>query len=295
MDFGVVFASRVGDSALVALAEELGFHQAWFYDSQMIYSDVYATLALAADRTRHIRLATGVAVPTTRMAPVIAHSIATINELAPGRVELGLGAGNTARLTMGLKPIPLARMKREIRLIRTLLNGETGVLREEGEEHPVRFLHPNHGFINLRDRIPLTLSALGPKMLEFCGAEMDAHLTWGVSPGRLIVARNAIAAAAQRAGRQPASIPSKGIYPTAVLAPGETAASPRIVESMAPFVTNYLHVQMEWGSTVMPASPPLADAIERYRQYVATLPKDRYYLTLHEGHLIYARPEALVP
>ena len=110
MEFGVAFTSRIGDYDLVALAESLGFDQAWFFDSQMIYSDVYATMADAARETRRIRLATGVAVPTTRMAPVIAHSIASIAELAPGRVELGVGNGNTARLTMGLQPVPLGRM-----------------------------------------------------------------------------------------------------------------------------------------------------------------------------------------
>jgi 5,10-methylenetetrahydromethanopterin reductase len=48
MEFGVAFTSRIGDYDLVALAETLGFDQAWFFDSQMIYSDVYATMALAA-------------------------------------------------------------------------------------------------------------------------------------------------------------------------------------------------------------------------------------------------------
>ncbi len=72
MDFGVTFPARVGDFALVELAERLGYGQAWFYDSQMIYSDVYATMALAAHKTSTIRLGTGVAVPTTRLAPTIA-------------------------------------------------------------------------------------------------------------------------------------------------------------------------------------------------------------------------------
>ena len=123
MEFGVTFTSRIGDHDLVVLAESLGYDQAWFFDSQMIYSDVYATMAVAAHETRRIRLATGVAVPSTRMAPVIAHSIATVAQLAPGRVELGVGNGNTARLTMGLRPLPLERMKREIRVIQALLRG----------------------------------------------------------------------------------------------------------------------------------------------------------------------------
>ncbi len=59
MEFGVAFTSRIGDYDLVALAESLGFDQAWFFDSQMIYSDVYATMAVAARATKRIRLATG--------------------------------------------------------------------------------------------------------------------------------------------------------------------------------------------------------------------------------------------
>ena len=267
-----------------------GYAQAWFDDSQMIYSDVYATMAVAAYCTSRIRLGTGVAVPTTRMAPVIAHAIGTINQLAPGRVELGIGAGNTARYTMGLQPVGLARLRREMRLIRTLLDGGTGTLREEGEAHPVRFLHPDRGFINLRDRIPITLSALLPQALALCGAEADGHLTWGASPAVVALSRDAIAAAARAAGRDPAAVPSKGIWPTVVLRPGETAASPRVLAALAPFITNWLHVQVEWSSA-LPVPPAAAELVERYRAYAARLPAETRHLVLHEGHLLYAEDE----
>lgn len=291
MEFGVVFASRVGDEDRTALAERLGYDQAWFYDSQMIYSDVYAIMALAADRTRRIRLGTGVAVPTTRLAPTLAHSIATVNQIAPGRVELGLGVGNTARLTMGLPPIRLGRLKEEMRLIRTLLDGGTGVLRTEGLERPVRFLHPRSGFINVDDRIPITLSALGPKTLELCGREADGHLTWAIDPDGLRAAREAIGAAARAAGRDPEAVPSKAIVPTVLLEPGETSASPRVLEAAAPFIMNFLHVMVEWGDSLLPPPPHLAETIERYRRYAETLPKETRHLVLHEGHLVYPREE----
>lgn len=291
MEFGVAFPSRITDAELVKLAEDLGYDQAWFYDSQVLCSDCFATMALAADRTRRIRLATGVAVPTMRNAAVIAQSIATINQIAPGRVELGLGAGNSACLTMGLRAIPLARLKREIRLIRTLLHGETGMALEDGVERPVRFLHPDHGFINLRDPIPVTISALAPKMLDFCGAEMDAHLTFGSSPDEIRIIRQVLTDVAARVGRKDGPVPTKGLFPTAVLAAGETVASPRIVESMAPFAANYLHIQMEFGTMVLPTRPKVAEVIERYRQYWATLPKDTYYLDVYKGHMLFGRPE----
>lgn len=291
MRFGVAFPSRIGDHGLVALAEELGYEHAWFYDSQMIYSDVYATMALAAHRTKRIRLGTGVAVPSTRLAPVIAHSIATVHELAPGRVELGIGSGNTARLTMGLRPLRLSELKREVRTIRALLDGKTAMLEAEGERHPIRLLHPDGGFVRLEPRIPITLSALGPKTLAWCGAEGDAHLTWGGTPESIAGARGALAAAAHDAGREPETIPTQSIFGVALLRDGEPPDSPRALEEIAPFVTNYLHVQVEWGGGLLPVSPEHADVVERYRRLAATKPAESRHLWLHEGHLVYVRPD----
>ncbi len=291
MDFGVTFPARVGDFELIALAERLGYSQAWFYDSQMIYSDVYATMALAAHKTSTIRLGTGVAVPTTRLAPTIAHSIATINQLAPGRVELGVGTGNTARLTMGLRPISLTRMKKEVRLIQTLLNGETGTLREEGEAHAVRFLHPHRSYINLKDPVTVSISALGPKTLAYCGAESDGHITWGIDPDGLRTARTIIDDAARKRGKSPGDVPSKCFFPTALLSPGETTATPRIMSLVAPFIMNFLHVQVEWGSALLPPIPAVAEWVERYKKYAAELPAETRHLTLHEGHIIYPRAD----
>lgn len=291
MEFGVTFTSRIGDYDLVALAESLGFDQAWFFDSQMIYSDVYATMAVAARETRRIRLATGVAVPTTRMAPVIAHSIASVAQLAPGRVELGVGNGNTARLTMGLKPVPLGRMKREIRIIQALLRGEEVMHDCEGEQHLIKLLHRDQGFINLEQPIPLTLSAFGEKTLAYCGAECDAHLTWNPTPESLAANRRILDASARKAGRDPATIPSKAIFPLALLRPGETAASPRVLHSLGPFITNLLHVLCEWDDALLPGDDSIAPLVQRYRDYVNGLPPERRHLILHEGHLVYTRAD----
>ena len=63
MQFGICVASRPADLDYVVEAERLGFTHCWMADSQMIWSDVYASLAVAAERTSTIRLGTGVAVP----------------------------------------------------------------------------------------------------------------------------------------------------------------------------------------------------------------------------------------
>ena len=98
MKFGVFVATKIDDWQLIKYAEDLGYDTAWVPDSQMIWSDCYATLALAAANTKRIRLGTGVAIPGTRIAPVTAHSIASIAKIAPGRVFLGIGTGHTAML-----------------------------------------------------------------------------------------------------------------------------------------------------------------------------------------------------
>ena len=87
MQFGTMVVPRASDWRIILDLERMGYDSVWTPDSQMIYSDTYAILALAASNTSRIRLGTGVAIASTRLAPVTAHSIATINALAPGPVS----------------------------------------------------------------------------------------------------------------------------------------------------------------------------------------------------------------
>lgn len=82
MKFGAMVATKVDDWKIFPECESLGYDHGWVPDSQMIWSDCYATLALAAAHTSRIKLGTGVAIAPTR--------------LAPGRVFLGIGTGHTA-------------------------------------------------------------------------------------------------------------------------------------------------------------------------------------------------------
>ncbi len=129
MKFGVTVAPRVSDWKLFVDLEAMGYDCAWAADSQMLYSDAYAVLALAAANTSRIRLGTGVAVAPVRLAPVAAHSIATINQLAPGRVFLGIGTGHTAMRVMGQDPMKAGPFREYLRVLRGLLHGEEVELR----------------------------------------------------------------------------------------------------------------------------------------------------------------------
>jgi hypothetical protein len=99
VDFGIGIASGVEGWKVAVRVEALGFTHAWFYDTQMLCADVFVSMALAAVRTSRIKLATGVLVPTNRIAPAAANGFATLRKLAPGRIVFDVGTGFTARNT----------------------------------------------------------------------------------------------------------------------------------------------------------------------------------------------------
>ena len=102
MDFGIGIATSSDAWKLAQRAEELGFTHAWFYDTQMITADCFVAMGAAAMKTSRIRLGTGVLVPSNRIAAVTANAFATLNGLAPGRIDFGVGTGFSARRAMGL-------------------------------------------------------------------------------------------------------------------------------------------------------------------------------------------------
>jgi alkanesulfonate monooxygenase SsuD/methylene tetrahydromethanopterin reductase-like flavin-dependent oxidoreductase (luciferase family) len=188
MEIEICVASHIGDIDYTIRAETLGYSSLWFADSQMLWSDCYATLALAADRTSRIRVGAGVAVTGSRPAPVTAASIATINAIAPGRTFLGVGAGNTAMRTMGRKPHRIADFDRYLSELRPLLRGEEADVRLGDDTKPIRHLMPDAGFVNFDDPIPLYVSGFGPRSLGLAGRHGDGAIL-GWPPSTAILAR----------------------------------------------------------------------------------------------------------
>ena len=108
----------------VKYAEDNGFSHAWLYDSQMLGSEVYASMALCADRTSKIKIGPGVTNPASRIAPLSACGMATINSLAPGRAVMGIGTGNTTRRTMGMPAAKVAELEEHVRICRDLFDNK---------------------------------------------------------------------------------------------------------------------------------------------------------------------------
>ncbi|HSG90645.1 MAG TPA: LLM class flavin-dependent oxidoreductase [Pseudomonadales bacterium] len=295
MDIGLCVASHIGDLDYAVRAEELGFASLWFADSQMIWSDCYATLALAADRTSRIRIGTGVAVSGTRPAPVTAAAIATINAIAPGRTFLGIGAGNTAMRIMGRAPHRIAEFDAYLQTLKPLLRGEEARVRVGDEDLPIRHIMPDSGFVNFTDQIPLYVSGFGPRSLALAGRHGDGAI-FGWPPNRQILERflAMVQAGARDAGREldGSAYRTTALTTISVLDPGETLDSPRVRAECGAMAIATLHYAYDsWRQLGQRPPRAVEDIWEDYRAMLDALPQERLHQRIHAGHNCWVLPE----
>ena len=291
MEFGIALFSNVDAWKTVQRAEELGFSHAWFYDSQLLAPDVFISMALAAEHSSKIKLATGVVIPSNRIAPVCADALATLNKLAAGRIIFGVGTGFTGRNTMGMGPMKLSAMREYIRVVYGLLKNETIEWEFEGQRKKIRFLNPEFGMINIADKIPLHISAFAPKARKMTAEIADGWLTFSASIPRAAQEAAEMSKACSEAGRDPQSLYKTAFTLGCVLKDGESSASPRARAQAGPMAVVTLHGMVE--QTIRGILPPdLEQIASAYREQHATYqPADAKYLQMHKMHLLGVRPE----
>ncbi|MEZ5375718.1 MAG: LLM class flavin-dependent oxidoreductase [Acidimicrobiales bacterium] len=296
MELGICVASKIDDIDYIVEAERLGFTHAWLADSQMIWSDVYATLAVAATRTKTIRLGTGVAVAATRPAPVTAASIATINELAPGRTFLGIGTGNTAMRIMGHPPMRINEFDRYLGELAPLLRGEEAEVTWRGTTAPVRHIMRDDGFVQFEPRIPMYVSGFGPRSLALAGAHGDGAVL-SIPPQPEFVERvwSSIERGAAAVGRTVArdTFPLTTLTTIVVLDEGETIDSPRVFEHCGAFAVSGLHYAYEqWRNFGRrPTSPAMLEVWDDYVAVVEQTPQSHRHQRIHAGHNCWVLPD----
>ena len=309
MDYGIGIPSYIEAWREVKAAEEAGFTHAWFFDSQLIYSDVWATMALAAQHTTSIKLGTLVAIPSNRLAPVTAAAAASINRIAPGRVIVGLGTGYTGRNTMGLPAMKMDDFEEYALQVKGLLAGEDVLLREGSRERWIRLIHSksNSGrdeFFNIEDPIPVMLAANGPRGQKITGEISDGWITTARSdsvPDGL----PRVMAAAEASGNSFDEFGGHGARPYVtmlgsgcVLREGESLSSERVIRNVGPTLIPGIHAMWESeygpGSNLGMTNAGIADEYDQYvREYgdnrECPTPDDRRYLDVHEGHYVYLK------
>jgi hypothetical protein len=294
MKFGGMVATKIDDWEIFPFLEDLGYNSGWAPDSQMIWSDCYATLALAAHHTSRIRLGTGVAIAGTRTAPVTAHSIASINKLAPGRTFLAMGTGHTAMRVMGQNPIKIDDFQDHLRVISGLLRGEE-VSYAPGSAagqtaQPIKFLDRQLDCLNLDDPIPLYVAANGPRALAATGTYGDGRISAGNEPDKMF-ARNLgrIHDAARDAGRTlPDDFHTSCLTYASVLDPGDKLTDDRVIEEVGGQVVSSLHFyyelyQLQGSEHFIPEA--IKDVWADYKAHVENhMPPERRHQFLHQGH-----------
>jgi 5,10-methylenetetrahydromethanopterin reductase len=121
-DFRLPPGPRTVEYAL--LAEELGFRAVWCPEIPAFGHDTWVTLARIAERTKRIKFGPSVLIPSYRHPMAQASAIATLEQIAPGRLMVGFGTGFTGRAGMGKKPLSLASMRTHIAQVKALLRGD---------------------------------------------------------------------------------------------------------------------------------------------------------------------------
>ena len=180
---------------LIRLAEQIGYSAVYLGDSQMIWREAYVILGAAAQATTRITLAPGVTNPVTRDPAVVAAAFATLHELIGDRVVLGIGTGDSAVQTMGMKPARLAHFEHCIATIRGLIAGETIRHPISGAEARLTYAHPGR-------RIPVYVAVSGPKIHRLAGRIADgAVVLAGIDPALLAASRRELEAGAAEVGR----------------------------------------------------------------------------------------------
>jgi 5,10-methylenetetrahydromethanopterin reductase len=294
MDFGIALATSADSYKVVERAEQLGFTNAWFYDTQMLSADCFVAMGAAAVKTSRIRLGTGVLIPSNRIAPVSANAFASLNMLAPGRIDFGVGTGFTGRRAMGLGALKLAEMEEYIRVVTGMLADEIVEAELDGKLRKIRFLNADAGLINITDPVGLHVSAYGPRGRALTAKLGAAWILFFNDVADGIKGLEGMQQSWAEAGRAADDLQATAFVLGCILDNDEPADSPRAMAQAGPRAAVLLHRCADEALAGLPNSSPVPDSVaEAVKGYVALArgfePKDAPWLENHRGHLMFVK------
>lgn len=293
MKFSLHVQTRITDWQLIKELEDLGYDAAWVPDTQMMWSDCYATMALAAQATSRIRIGTGVAIAGTRIAPTTAAAIASINAIAPGRIFLGIGTGHTAMRVMGQDPIPIKEFRDYLRVVRAMLHGEEVDFTYRGRTTDIAWQNHGTGFRNIEDRVPIYVAANGPRALRTAGMYGDGLVSIFNEQKEVLEFNLAHVREGQaKAGRDGADFHTTTLTNALVLRAGEKLTDDAVIDRAGSWVVTALHFVYEiWRYTKDDSVVPdyMKDIWEEYNDHVENfpVPPEKRHQLIHEGHCSY--------
>jgi 5,10-methylenetetrahydromethanopterin reductase len=190
--------ARVAD--LVKMTEDYGAEAIGTYDSAFIGDDAYVRTALMALASTRARIGLRPTNPLTREPQVMASFLATIDALTNGRAFMDIASGDSAVLNIGYKIATRARIEDYVQCVRSLIaSGEATY-----QKRPQRARWTSRV---VRKRIPISICAEGPKMLQLGGRIGDGVIAGtGLLPEVIADTIAKVHAGAREEGRQPSDV-----------------------------------------------------------------------------------------
>lgn len=194
MDFGITIKPDMSIERIVSLAKQAeagGFKYGWMFDSHVIWMDPFPLLTLMAANTKAMRLGTCVTNPAVRDVTVASSLFATLNLASHGRMQLGIGRGDSSRRVLGKKPTTIENLEEFVRVFRALNSGEA--VDYEGTE--ARFPWATAG-------VPrVWVAGYGPKVLRVAGRIADGIILQFADPDLIAWCLGFVREGAKAAGR----------------------------------------------------------------------------------------------
>jgi probable F420-dependent oxidoreductase len=194
MHFGITIKPDISIDRIISLtkqAESAGFSYAWIFDSHVIWKEPFPLLTLMAANTHHLKLGTCVTNPAVRDVTVSASLFATLNLASHGRMQLGIGRGDSSRRVLGKKPTTLETLEDFVRVFRNLNAGKTVDL----DGVPTHFPWSNG------EVPPVWVAGYGPKALRTAGRIGDGVILQFADPDLIEWCLGFVREGAKEAGR----------------------------------------------------------------------------------------------
>lgn len=177
--------------------EDAGISYVGIPDSPALFRELYVSATLCATHTSRLRMMIAVTNPITRHPSVTASALFSLSELAPGRIALGIGTGDSAIWGVGLKPANVARVKEYILAVKGLLRGEEAV--DGGKSLKAEW----NAWTPPIDA-PIYVACSGPRILRMASQVADGLIiSMGFAPENIEYVRHTVKEACQEIGRNP--------------------------------------------------------------------------------------------
>jgi probable F420-dependent oxidoreductase len=194
MEYAITFKPDMPHERIVHLtkqAEHNDFGYAWIFDSHVLWQEPYPLMTLMAAATERMRMGTCVTNPAVRDWTVTASLLATLNRISGGRMDLGIGRGDSSRRVMGKRPTTLADLEACVQTVRDLCAGKE----ISYEEQPIRMAWADAGVP------PVWVAGYGPKALRCAGKIGDGVILQFADPHLIKWCLQFVREGAEEAGR----------------------------------------------------------------------------------------------